>query len=370
MKRNVIAVAILVAVVTTASVVLSSGKWTVVSTTDDSNVPTSTPITAVSPTTDDSNVATPPITPLVPTKKLPCGNANNENTTPIDIWRRAWDLQEYFCQRIFPAVVDSFPTRYKKENNKYLHTKDDFVSASGGAASGPLEQMITFCDQQAKSLGLTRADMTFIDIGSNLAAFSEPFARRGFKVISFEPMISNEFAHRSTMCLFDPKGTAKNWTYFNVGLGAQKAICKVFSENTNIGDGVTFCSGETIPNDAAMSPRGTINIERLDDIIDLTEINLCPVKVDVENYEKFLMMGGLKFFSSPKVKYILGEFYMDAPPPYKAKVPLDEAYARNLWVFNKYKELGYKMSGHGWGQVELQAIPRTHHMDNLFIWRP
>jgi hypothetical protein len=59
--------------------------------------------------------------------------------------------------------------------------------------------------------------------------------------------------------------------------------------------------------------RASIQVEKLDDIVDpdmITVLQIGVVKIDVENYEKFILLGGQNFFNTTSINLLFIEFIM------------------------------------------------------------
>jgi hypothetical protein len=111
------------------------------------------------------------------------------------------------------------------------------------------------------------------------------------------------------MCLLDPTGESPLWTYINMGLGEKKETCKSVSMTNNIGNGYMRCGEFVVPD--AWSIKSITENEKIDNLIspnELKNLNIGLLKMDVEGYEKFVIMGGQNFFNSPQINRMLLEF--------------------------------------------------------------
>jgi FkbM family methyltransferase len=270
-------------------------------------------------------------------------------------WESASFLQEYYCSRLATSdIIAENPKLFKRNISlkipsgpvsfdMMMYNSDDavidFVSADI-KKNGYWEMSITEAIDSkmlsfAKRNGLGLDQVTFVDIGANIGWFSLVFANAGYNVISFEPMPANEIILRQNKCLFHAKhADTSRWTYLNLGLGENRDTCKIISTNINFLDGFTKC-GPNISIDPGFSLRASIEVYKLDQIIDIDgDFKIGAVKMDVEGFEKFVILGGSKFFSSPKIEFIAMELMNHNP----------EALERSAFVYQKLIDFGFTIS--------------------------
>jgi len=223
----------------------------------------------------------------------------------------------------------------------YYYVNNDIVSSEirndGSWNIQKVHEIIEQAEANRKNLGLERDEVTFVDIGANIGWFSTLMAYLGYQVLSFEPMPQNEIILRKNHCAFHSKPRKNKWVHFNQGLGAKKDVCKIISHDINVGDGITLC-GENITVPLDYSVRAAINVEKLDEIIPahvISSLHISVVKIDVENYEKFVVMGGEEFFRAKDLKTIFIEFL---------KNQSNESHERNVYVYNFLTEIGFTIS--------------------------
>ena len=121
----------------------------------------------------------------------------------------------------------------------------------------------------------------FVDIGANIGWHSKVVQNAGYDVIAFEPLALN-FDVLKQNC--EKQGSQ----LFNIGLGNERGSFSMNINPHNYGDSWISETGTT-----------TINVERLDDILDVaTAQRVDVVKMDVQGFETLVLEGGLNFFDS------------------------------------------------------------------------
>lgn len=325
------------------------------------------------------------VVPLLVIVSLRYSQESANVTWPVEIfeqipasqafWKKAEIETSNYCKHLFPVLRNHFPSLYALRTNMavlnttldvYAYAENDFVSDQILHASGwdmeKATEMLNQLERYRAAKGLRADQVTFVDIGANIAWFSSIMAHHGFRVISFEPMSQNEILVRSNMCLFDPEGEKKTWTYFNLGLGESTSSCKIISHGTNFGDGLTVCDDARVGDGYVV--RSHIDIVRLDDVLsnyELANLEIGFVKVDVENFEKFVVAGGPEFFASPKVTRMFIEFFpMNSP----------KCAERNRDVYTLLTKAGWKLSFKAFGGP--LADPNVLHGDTIadaFAWK-
>ena len=77
------------------------------------------------------------------------------------------------------------------------------------------------------------SDVTVLDIGANIGWYTIQFCLQGYHVMSFEPMLINDYIIHRNFCF----NQSLNVTYVNVGLSDQDKNCSLYSERENKGNG-------------------------------------------------------------------------------------------------------------------------------------
>jgi len=297
------------------------------------------------------------------TKSVEQFSAHQTSSYPT-IWDEAKSQQKFFCDRLFTPIKDILPTNYAlsptyniKSGSFRLYayqrsdTVSNFILKGDGWDMLKTDKMLQELEDVHLKKHIPKDQIVFVDIGANIGWFSITYASNGYKVYSFEPMSQNEIIMRSNICLFDPRSELNQWIYFNKGLGAERSQCAMISHAINVGDGHTKCtkSGKLkIPEGYTI--RDTIDIVRLDDVITeeiLNAITIGVVKVDVENFEKFVVEGGQQFFAHPKVNRLIIEFLQNTD---------SETTKRNHYVYDMLIKLGWKLSLEVFKGKEMDAV--------------
>ncbi|CAD7941443.1 unnamed protein product [Amoebophrya sp. A120] len=186
-----------------------------------------------------------------------------------------------------------------------------------------------FAPQSRKTSSSTR--VTALDIGANIGYYSLSLIASGMfdQVIAFEPMESNLQLLKASLCR-SPE-LAQKIKLHPVALGKRDETCQLYSDPTNVGDGVLHCGTDSfqgipgIPGGAGYVKRGSaFQVKTLDEL--LTADALLPpqglaagehersqslaspassapgqhvafVKMDVEGHECEVLQGGTKLLS-------------------------------------------------------------------------
>jgi FkbM family methyltransferase len=261
-------------------------------------------------------------------------------------------LQEYYCSRLATSDIFAENSILFKRNislnlpsgpvsfDMFMYNSNDatqdavsyWIRKQGSWEMSITEAIDSKMHSFAKNNGIGLDQVTFVDIGANIGWFSLVFANAGYNVISFEPMPENEIILRQNKCLFHAiHANPTRWTYLNLGLGENRETCKSISRAGNYLNGITKC-GVNITIDPGFSLRGIIEVYPLDQIIDIDgDLKIGAVKMDVEGFEKFVILGGSKFFSSPKIEFIAMEL-------------LDSFRERSAYAYQKLIDFGFTIS--------------------------
>lgn len=180
-------------------------------------------------------------------------------------FRDAIQEQRFFCDRMYPLLRDlvhlpqsKFPLRLESgissfgqpHLNMYLHANPDAVSDAVrkfGFYNKPksravLHELDLFL---AKHPHLSEDNIALFDIGANIGWFTFLAASRGFRVVAFEPLPSNELAMRMSICL---NNLTEQVVLFNKGLSSTHRECPLFSGARNVGTGFVVGCGEVSGN--------------------------------------------------------------------------------------------------------------------------
>lgn len=141
---------------------------------------------------------------------------------------------------------------------------------------------------------LFKSDVYFLDIGANLGMFSLAVANRGFKVLSFEANLDNSLLIQKSLC--DQPKLKEKITLYKFGLSDKNLNCLVYSPPQNIANGHVACDINNLRLPPGYNLIGELQTKLLDDIVDDPSIRqrIGAVKIDVEGFEEFVQLGGMK----------------------------------------------------------------------------
>lgn len=294
----------------------------------------------------------------------------------LPLWKKAEIEQTNYCKHLFKVFKDHMPPIYTLTNNLtyselnlYVYSGNDTVSRSirniGSWQAETTRKVLYQMKRTQASRHLRPSGLTFVDIGSHLGWFSSVMADHGYRVISFEPMPTNEILIRSNMCLQDPEGKKRRWTLFNFGLSNTTENCRLIARKENTGNGIVVCKKDK-PIPDTHEVRGYLDTYLLDEIITpeiLNDLEIGFVKMDVENFEYLVIEGGMKFFSSPKVTHMLLEFWPMGDPSFAR---------RNLRVYQLLTQAGWKLSWKGIGGPRVDPSLKDQSTDaygDAWAWK-
>ncbi|XP_046583498.1 uncharacterized protein LOC124290738 [Haliotis rubra] len=148
-------------------------------------------------------------------------------------------------------------------------------------------------------------ELGFMDVGAHVGAFSLSVAKFGRKVVSVDPLVENVLR----LCKSIQKGgfTDRMTIFFNP-LGANHSLVNFERpEEGNLGGTkVVASSGSSSPS-PCHEPTDTYTIT-LDNTLPYLPFKKAVLKIDVENYEYFVLKGAGKFFEEIEVPAILMEW--------------------------------------------------------------
>ena len=213
-------------------------------------------------------------------------------------------------------------TRENKGNSFSIQVYKDMDIVSryiidGSWEGSRVEELNNYFINYSEKHNLPLSNLTFIDIGANVGWFSFNMAALGVNVLAFEPMEENIALIRNSLALEDnvASGVSGRITLYPHGLGVNDAVCYIYSDKSNVGNGNIKC----VENEADVMPeknhfiRGRTTIHRLDDIVDINDKNLYipAIKMDTEGYEPHVVEGGSKVLLEGGADAIVSEFVFD-----------------------------------------------------------
>lgn len=146
---------------------------------------------------------------------------------------------------------------------------------------------------------------TILDIGANEGQYAR-FIKNLFpnaRLISFEPI---KECYDILVSVSNPE--MRNFTAFNYALGDENKTEKFHLNDFNPSSSLLDISNASIEHFPFTKNQRTINVEvkRLDDIVDeLNPEGKMLVKIDVQGYEKNVLMGGCNFLKTGEKMIIL-----------------------------------------------------------------
>ena len=193
----------------------------------------------------------------------------------------------------------------------FCYQQQDQVSAqiieNGSWESGDSLMLLEVMNKACNKLNISREDAVFLDIGANIGWYSLLLAAAGHQVISFEPMQANEQLFRRSICS-NPDIQQRLTYYTDLLSDAPHSNCTMFSDNSNLGDGIVSCDVNLVlPQNYSVRTRG-IEMTTLD--IALSEVTqpILMLKMDVEGHEGHVFRGAMHTIFQVQVPYLMFEF--------------------------------------------------------------
>ncbi|MFA9289697.1 MAG: FkbM family methyltransferase [Solirubrobacteraceae bacterium] len=191
----------------------------------------------------------------------------------------------------------------------------------------------------------------FIDVGANIGLFSLILSNYCNKVYSFEPIqrLHNQFKESIELNNFN------NIELFNYGCGNEEITSEITINPMNAG-GSTVLSHN---NDITGVKKELIKLNTLDNLI--TDINVDVIKINVEGFEYFVLLGAKKIIS--KFKPII---FMEYSPNLYEKI--NQGMSRELYDFIKsYNYSIYNLTSNKLFN-SFEELP-THQCDLKLIYK-
>ncbi len=179
---------------------------------------------------------------------------------------------------------------------------------------------------------------TFLDIGAQVGFYGLGFAKSGFRVIAFEPMPSNVYMVRKSIC----KNTGMNILLVDSALGEKEDTCYLRTPGDNLGDPSLFC-GQDVPAGWEASDTTAVHVNKLDDFADMLE-NVIGIKMDIEGFEHNVMKGGRRVLLDMHVPIIMTEF---------SQTMQRQKHGDPLVYLQEFERAGYRFSMADFGRALL-----------------
>jgi FkbM family methyltransferase len=195
-------------------------------------------------------------------------------------------LNNYIKQIYFQQKSKIIKSIFYKENSlKIVLNYDNGTVDQGIYLTGIFgENIIPLIE---KKLDKTK---TFVDIGANIGTFSLILSNYCKEVIAFEPLpkLYQQFQESIKLNNFT------NITAHNSACGNEKTSLEITINETNLG-GNTLLQHNNI---LAKTSKQIVQVDRLDDVLFGQKVDV--IKIDVEGYEYFVLLGAEKIITQYK----------------------------------------------------------------------
>lgn len=246
----------------------------------------------------------------------------------IDI--KARQEQAKFCQQmqkrlkakysrgvpLVPSTAKQVPSLFHGKRSYWmeLYPKGDIVSdeliKSGIWDEGNLRRAVNYFEMYSRKHNIPLSNLTFVDVGAHVGAYTFRLADLGVNVIAIEPMPQNVQLLRRALCR-NPQ-FANRVVIHPVGLsGKARSGCRIIYSNINIGNGHLKCGNSTTTH-LERREADSIKLVRVDDILGQTLENhrhIVFLKMDVEGFEGQVVEGGPVLFGSGRIPLIQTEYH-------------------------------------------------------------
>ncbi|XP_071112329.1 uncharacterized protein [Haliotis cracherodii] len=149
-------------------------------------------------------------------------------------------------------------------------------------------------------------ELGFMDLGSHVGAYSLSVAKFGRKVVSVDPLIENV----QRLCKSIQKGgyTDRMTIIFNP-LGANNSLVNFKREVDNVGGTNVVASSGSSPASPCEESADSFTIT-LDDTLPYLPFKKAVIKMDIQEYEYYVISGAKRFFKEIDVPAILMEWVL------------------------------------------------------------
>ena len=233
-------------------------------------------------------------------------------------------LQKYRLTRKFIAL---FKKNYVQiEGYKlYINPMDTVVSATR-AKTGAWEPFVTH-----QFIKIANKASTIVDVGGNIGYFSLQGAihsKPGVKIFVFEPDSVNFQSLTKTM----KENTFNNVTCEKVAIAQNSGEISLYISPDNLGDHRTFDSGDKRKSEL-------VQVVSLDDYFSDYPHSIDLLKIDIQGYEHFALIGAKKLLQKQRIKVILSELWPYglelAGCDWRKYIELLERMGFSLWELNE-----------------------------------
>ncbi len=237
-------------------------------------------------------------------------------------------LQKYRLTRRFIAI---FKKHYVQiEGYKlYINPMDTVVSATL-AKTGAWEPFVS-----KQFIQIAKKARTIVDVGGNIGYFTllgASFSKSSSNIFVFEPDLVNFQSLTKTV----KENKLENVTCEKVAIAQNSGKISLFISPDNLGDHRTFDSGDNRETEV-------VRVVSLDDYFNEYPHEIDLLKIDIQGYEHFAIMGAKKLFQKKRIKVILSELWpyglQIAGCNWRNYLKLLEQSGFSLWEVNEEEQL-------------------------------
>ena len=147
-------------------------------------------------------------------------------------------------------------------------------------------------------------DIYILDIGANVGIYTFVLGKYGYKIISFEPSIINNYILKKNYCI----NKDVDIILVNKGLFNEEKQCQYHKAYNNIGNGYVVCD-KNENSSSNSNIFGKITLTKLSNFFSfLSNKNIILIKIDIEGSEGRAIEGGIELITKYHVPFIIMEF--------------------------------------------------------------
>ncbi|CDW78221.1 UNKNOWN [Stylonychia lemnae] len=245
-----------------------------------------------------------------------------------------------FAQRALFIILSC----YLSFLNSQQEASQDKLNSTNGEDIDPLINAL-----KKVSIQYPDQKIALLDIGANLGWFTFIAASLDYNVIAFEPYEPNYKAIEYAMCLNQNVSNLIQLEKF--ALGTKNESCNLYSHDYNTQNGIIRCGDDINDHSKLLDVsivlfRQEVPIRTLDSYSKTISpnIKIGVLKIDVEEFEYDVLLGGKTFLKDHKIPYIVQEYSLIS-------------YGANQEDhFNIFKDLGYVARLTGFNGQEFQTF--------------
>lgn len=237
-------------------------------------------------------------------------------------------LQKYRLTRRFIAI---FKKNYVPiwGYKLYINPMDTVVSATL-AKTGTWEPFVS-----KQFIQIAKKARTIVDVGGNIGYFTllgAACSKSSSNIFVFEPDVVNFQSLTKTV----KENKLENVTCEKVAIAQNSGKISLFISPDNLGDHRTFDSGDNRETEV-------VRVVSLDDYFNEYPHEIDLLKIDIQGYEHFAIMGAKKLFQKKRIKVILSELWpyglQIAGCNWRNYLKLLEQSGFSLWEVNEEEQL-------------------------------